>query len=152
MQFFPKINNPFNVHGGSVSPTPPLPDTRLHFVIEFYIKMYYSFLFMNLVMDGNRLIIMHTEVVFQLTGKARLTKWICMMKMNTFVQQQNLAVVEKDEEKEKINQPSTSMAIQVAPSALTAAAAPAAAGGGKRQRKSRKVLNTVTVMSVTVSK
>ena len=107
---------------------------------------------MNLVMDENRFIIMHTEVVFQLTGKARWTKWICMMKMNTFVQRQNLAVVEKDEEKEKINQPSTSMAIQVVPSALTAAAAPAAAGGGKRQRKSRKGLNTVTVLSVTVSK
>ena len=100
---------------------------------------------MNLLMDETNFILLHKEVAFQVTAKAHLTKCISMMKMNTFVQRQTLAAIKQEEEKEKGNQPSTSMAKQAAPSAPTAAAAPVAAGGGKRKRKRRKGLNTVTV-------
>ena len=61
-------------------------------------------------MDERNFILMHKEVAFQVTGKAHLTKCISMMKMNTFVQRPNLAAIKKEEEKEKGNQPSTSMA------------------------------------------
>ena len=50
-----------------------------------------------------------------------------------------------EEEKEKGNQPSTSMAKQMAPSAPTAVAGPAAAGGAKQKRKRQNVLDTVSV-------
>ena len=96
-------------------------------------------------MDERNFILMHKEVVFQVTAKAHLMKCISMMKMNTFVQRPNLAAIKKEEEKEKGNQPSTSMAKQAAPSAPTAAAAPAAAGGPKQKRKRRKGIDTVTV-------
>ena len=74
---------------------------------------------MDLVMDERNFILMHKEVAFQVTAKAHLTKCISMMKMNTFVQRPNLAAIKKEEEKEKGNQPSTSMAQQAAPSAPT---------------------------------
>ena len=96
-------------------------------------------------MDERNFILMHKEVAFQVTAKAHLTKCISMMKMNTFVQRPNLAAIKMEEEKEKGNQSSTSMAKQTAPSAPTAAAAPAAAGGPKRKRKRRKGIDTVTV-------
>ena len=96
-------------------------------------------------MDERNFILMHKEVVFQVTAKAHLTKCISMMKMNTFVQRPNLAALKQEEGNEKGKQPSTSMPKQAAPSAPTAPDAPAAAGGGKRKRKRQKGLNTVTV-------
>ena len=60
-------------------------------------------------MDDRNLFFMQKEVAFQVTAKAHLTKCISMMKMNTFVQRPNVAAIKMEEEKEKGNQPSTSM-------------------------------------------
>ena len=91
-------------------------------------------------MDDRNFFFMHKEVVFQVTAKAHLTKCISMMKMTTFVQRPNLAAIKKEEEKEKGNQPLTSMVKQAVPSAPTAAATPAAAGGPRGRGKGRRVL------------
>ena len=107
---------------------------------------------MNIVIDQKILIIMHKEVAFQVTARAHLTKCISMMKMNTFDQRKNLALVEKDQEKEKTNQPSTSIAKEPTPSAHTAAAAPTAAGGGKRKRIWRKGMAQFLTQLLSASK
>ena len=60
-------------------------------------------------MDDRNFFFMHKEVAFQVTAIAHLTKCVSTMKMNTFVQQPNLAAIKMEEEKEKGNQPSTSM-------------------------------------------
>ena len=96
-------------------------------------------------MDEQNFVMMHKEVAFQVTAKSHLTKCISMMKMNTFLQRQNLAVIKQEEEKEKRNQPSTSMSLHAAPSAPTTAVAPTAAGGAKPKRKRQKGIDSVSV-------
>ena len=100
---------------------------------------------MIMVMDEQNFMMMHKEVAFQVTAKSHLTKCISMMKMNTFLQWQNLAVIKQEEEKEKGNQPSTSMSSHAVPSAPTAAVTPAAAGGVKLKRKRQKGIDSVSV-------
>ena len=100
---------------------------------------------MIMVMDEQNFVMMHKEVAFQVTAKSHLTKCISMMKMNTFLQRQNLAVIKQEEEKEKGNQPSTSMSLHAAPSAPTTAVAPTAAGGAKPKRKRQKGIDSVSV-------
>ena len=54
-------------------------------------------------MDETDFIVMDKEVPLQVTARAHLMKCISIMKMNTFVQRQNLTAVNKDAEKEKGN-------------------------------------------------
>ena len=98
-----------------------------------------------MIMDVTHLLLMQKEDTFQVTAKSQLTKCLSMLKMNTFLQRQNLATIKQVEEQEKGNQPSTSMAKHARPSAPTEAAVPAAAGGPKWKRKRWKGSDTVSV-------
>ena len=100
---------------------------------------------MKMVMDEQNFVMMHKEVAFQVTAKSHLTKCISIMKMNTFIQRPTLAAIKQEEEKEKGNQPSTSMSSHAVPSAPTATAPPAAAGGAKPKRKRQKGIDTASV-------